>query len=71
MGELFAPSVMMGTIFSRYEASMDKQLIFNIINTLEQVEVHGSANLNRLLGCIQALESIIQQEQSEGESEDG
>lgn len=50
---------------------MDINLIASIKNTLEQVEVHGSANLNRLLGCIQALESIIQQEQSEGESEDG
>lgn len=49
---------------------MDINLIASIKNTLEQVEVRGSANLNRLLGCIQALESIIQQEQSEGESED-
>lgn len=53
---------------------MDINLIAGIKNTLEQVEVHGSANLNKLLGCIQALDSIIQQnteEQSEGESEDG
>lgn len=46
-----------------------KNLIINIINTLEQVEVHGSANLNKLLGCIQALGGIIQQEQSEEETD--
>ena len=48
---------------------MDINLIVGIKNTLEQVEVHGSANLNKLLGCIQALESIIQQEQSEEETD--
>ena len=48
---------------------MDINLIAGIKNTLEQVEVHGSANLNKLLGCIQALEGIVQEEQSEGESD--
>lgn len=48
---------------------MDINLIASIKNTLEQVEVHGSANLNKLLGCIQALESIIQQEQSEEDTD--
>lgn len=49
---------------------MDINLIASIKNTLEQIEVHGSANLNKLLGCIQALDSIIQQEQSKEEEEE-
>ena len=48
------------------------ELIKQIINTLEQIEVHGKDNMAKLLGCIYALEGMIQQnEQSEGESEDG
>lgn len=51
------------------------ELIKQIINTLEQIEVHGKDNMAKLLGCIFALEGMIQQneqnEQSEGESEDG
>lgn len=49
---------------------MDINLIAGIKNTLEQVEVHGSANLNKLLGCIQALDSIIQQNTEEQSEED-
>lgn len=48
------------------------ELIKQIINTLEQIEVHGKDNMAKLLGCIYALEGMIQQnteEQSEGESE--
>lgn len=29
-----------------------------VINTLNQVEVHGSANMNMLLACIQELERL-------------
>ena len=50
------------------------ELIKQIINTLEQIEVHGRDNMAKLLGCIYALEGMIQQnteEQSEGEAEDG
>ena len=45
------------------------ELIKQIINTLEQIEVHGRDNMAKLLGCIYALEEMIQQnEQSEGEA---
>ena len=33
-----------------------------IIYTLNQIEVHGAENLNRLLGCIQALQSLLQKD---------
>ena len=31
----------------------------DVINTLNQVEVHGKDNLDRLLGAIMALEAIM------------
>ena len=48
------------------------QLICSVIQTLEQVEVHGSGNMDRLLGCIQALGKLEQEmrrnEQSENDA---
>lgn len=35
------------------------ELIKQIINTLEQIEVHGKDNMAKLLGCIYALEEVI------------
>ena len=42
-----------------------------VINTLDSVEVHGKDNISKLLGCIQALESVIEQAEKEIQSEDG
>lgn len=42
---------------------MDLQLLRNIINTLNDIEVKGSVNMDKLLGCINALESIHRVEQ--------
>ena len=42
---------------------MDKQLLRNIIYTLNSVEVKGKENLDRLLGCINALESMLKVEE--------
>jgi hypothetical protein len=36
------------------------ELIKQIINTLEQIEVHGKDNMAKLLGCIYALEGVVQ-----------
>ena len=36
-----------------------KQKIALIINTLNQIEVKGSDNLDKLLGSIQALEKML------------
>lgn len=42
------------------------EILQAIVLTLEDVEVHGSANLSKLLGCINALKEILNQ-QKEGE----
>ena len=34
-------------------------LLQTIVLTLEDIEVHGSENMSKLLGCIQALNQII------------
>lgn len=36
----------------------NKREIEAIIQTMEQIEVHGSQNLNMLLGCIQHLTAL-------------
>lgn len=46
------------------------ELIKQIINTLEQIEVHGKDNMAKLLGCIYALEGMIQQNTEEQSEED-
>lgn len=38
----------------------DTALIRMVISTLNDVEVKGKDNLDRLLGCINALESVVQ-----------
>lgn len=38
--------------------------IIAIINTLNKIEVHGTENLDRLLGCILALQSILEDDQN-------
>lgn len=38
---------------------MDRNLILAIISTLNEVEVHGEKNMDKLLGCIQALNGIL------------
>lgn len=42
-----------------------KEMIQVIINTLESIEVHGSENMSKLLGCINALTQIMNQEDGE------
>ena len=39
--------------------SNEYNILRAVVNTLNEVEVKGSANLDRLLGCIQTLESLI------------
>ncbi len=40
-------------------------MIQYIINTLNQIEVKGKDNMDRLLGAIMALESMLQQQNKE------
>ena len=46
-------------------------LLQTIVLTLEDIEVHGSENMSKLLGCIQALKEIIHQQESAPNKEDG
>lgn len=39
---------------------MDTNLIKMVISTLDTIEVKGRDNLDKLLGCINALESVVQ-----------
>ena len=41
---------------------MNKDRIAAVIVTLGKVEVHGKDNLTRLLGCIQELEKMMNEE---------
>lgn len=41
------------------------EILPTIILTLESIEVHGSDNMSKLLGCINALTQIINQEDGE------
>lgn len=53
---------------------MNTTLIKMIISTLNTVEVKGKENLDALLGCINALESVVKAMESTpagGESEKG
>ena len=36
-----------------------KDTLIAVIRTLNMISVSGSGNMNRLLGCIQALESMV------------
>ena len=36
-----------------------ENMIAQIIATLQTVEVHGKTNMSRMLGCINALEQIL------------
>lgn len=47
------------------------EIIKAVILTLESVEIHGSENMSKLLGCINALNQIIEQsENKDGEEVD-
>ena len=44
---------------------MTKEEIQKIITTLESIEVHGRANLDKLLACIMFLDSKLKEEEKE------
>lgn len=45
-------------------------IIKAIILTLESIEVHGSENMSKLLGCINALNQLINESEKDGEQVD-
>ena len=42
-----------------------KDKIIAVLNTLNTIDVHGEQNLDKLLGCIQTLRSILASEEQE------
>jgi len=52
--------------------NMDKQKLQQLITTLESIEVHGRANLDKLLACIMFLDGEVKAlEKAESEETDG
>ena len=49
---------------------MEQKLVL-IINTLNQIELRGYSNMNKMLGCIQALEEILKGIKEEGKEDNG
>lgn len=49
---------------------MDTALIKSVIHTLGSVEIRGRENMEKMLGCINALESIVKSVESAPESEE-
>lgn len=49
---------------------VDIKILQTIVLTLEDIEVHGSENMSKLLGCINALNSYIANQES-APNEDG
>ena len=46
-------------------------ILQTIVLTLEDIEVKGSENMSKLLGCINALNRIIEEQESAPNNEDG
>ena len=52
--------------------NMDKQKLQQLITTLDSIEVHGRANLDKLLACIMFLDGEVKAlEKAEREATDG
>ena len=47
------------------------EIIAYVINTLNTIKVSGKDDLQKVLGCILALESLMKAEEKEKEKEDG
>lgn len=47
--------------------STERKTIRSVRLTLERIEVRGSSNLDLLLGCIQALDGLLNAAETEGE----
>ena len=43
-----------------------KQTLLAVINTLDQIEVHGEENLDMLLACIRTLKGVVNKEEDDG-----
>lgn len=48
---------------------MDCTMLKLILNTLDSIEIKGKSNIDKMLGCMNALECIIKQSESKDEEE--
>lgn len=48
---------------------VDITIIKLVLNTLEDIEIEGKKNIDAMLGCMNALESFIQNVEAENETE--
>ena len=44
------------------------EILKKVIATLDNIEVHGKENLNRLLACIQTLENVCAEVENEADN---
>lgn len=49
----------------------DVTIIKLVLNTLDDIEVKGKKNIDAMLGCMNALESFIQEAEAEKNEENG
>jgi hypothetical protein len=50
---------------------MDVTIIKLVLNTLDDIEIKGKKNIDAMLGCMNALESFIQQAEAENKKKSG
>ena len=48
---------------------MDVTIIKLVINTLDEIEIKGKTNIEAMLGCMNALESFVQNAEAENKKE--
>ena len=48
---------------------MDVTIIKLVINTLDEIEIKGKTNIEAMLGCMNALESFVQNSEAENKKE--
>ena len=47
-------------LYSERSNALNTELIKMVISTLDTIEVKGRDNMDKLLGCINALETVVQ-----------
>ena len=48
-----------------------RETLIRIYNTLNRITVQGRDNLDQLLGCMQAIQALIEMESSKQSTEEG
>ncbi len=48
---------------------VDVTIIKLVLNTLDDIEIKGKKNIDAMLGCMNALESFVQEAEAENKNE--